>query len=319
MKLSSVPFMNSALQEIIPDLGVPQRSPQTDQTKKRDEHLPHNKSQLPLNPGTSQNDSDPQVVPVGRAEKTSWAMNNSLTPAYMVTMVGEIDASALIALRAKLAANGGKAPSFTALVMKAAALTMKLHPEANRAILGPMFFRRLIQFSNIDISVAVEKSLPNLPGQAFATNIANTLDKSLGDISKELADLATCTEETNTVFRSFMRMMKYVPRPFNLWLINAPLWIPSLWKKYRGCACWVNAPSKAGADLVMTTWPWPITFSFGIVKKRPFVVGDKLEVRETMPVVMVFDRRIMGGGPAGRIFADFNHILENALLETEKE
>jgi len=28
--------------------------------------------------------------------------------------------------------------------------------------------------------------------------------------------------------------------------------------------------------------------------------------------VMVFDRRIMGGGPAGRVFMHFKHLLENA-------
>lgn len=32
-----------------------------------------------------------------------------------------------------------------------------------------------------------------------------------------------------------------------------------------------------------------------------------------MQLVMVFDRRIMGGGPAGRIFAQFAQILETEL------
>lgn len=40
---------------------------------------------------------------------------------------------------------------------------------------------------------------------------------------------------------------------------------------------------------------------------------SKLEVRLTMPIVMVFDRRIMGGGPAARIFAQFKTILESGF------
>jgi pyruvate/2-oxoglutarate dehydrogenase complex dihydrolipoamide acyltransferase (E2) component len=252
----------------------------------------------------------PTQVPITRAEKTCWMMNDAMDPAHMVTMVAEADASAMTLLRERAKAVGERPPSFTALVIKAAAMTMQRHPQANRVILGFPCFKRLYQFHNQDISVAVEKDLPALPGQAFAAPIKNALNKSLADITRELRDLATCDEQTNQSYRLFMRILKYVPRPLSVWLINRPYRSPSLWQRHRGCACWVNAPSRSGADLVMTTWPWPITFSFGLVRKRPFVVGDRLEIRSTMPVVMVFDRRIMGGGPAGRIFADFKEILE---------
>jgi hypothetical protein len=134
----------------------------------------------------------------------------------------------------------------------------------------------------------------------------------LAQITQELQELATCDETNNDRYKLFMRILNRVPRPFSLWLINAAYWFPELWAEHRGCACWVNAPSKAGADLVMTTWPWPITFSFGVVRKRPVVINDKVEARLTMPLVMVFDRRIMGGGPAGRIFAQFKEILAKA-------
>ena len=40
---------------------------------------------------------------------------------------------------------------------------MKHNPQANRAILGPPLFERLYEFRNIDIGVAVEKSLPAGP------------------------------------------------------------------------------------------------------------------------------------------------------------
>lgn len=109
-----------------------------------------------------------------------------------------------------------------------------------------------------------------------------------------------------------MAVLKYVPRPLSNLLINLPYYFPSLWVQYRGCAAWVNAPSKAGADLVLTTWPWPITFSFGVVKKRPFVVNDSVEAIATIPLLLVFDRRIMGGGPASRIFAEFQSLLGQA-------
>ncbi|MBK7961559.1 MAG: 2-oxo acid dehydrogenase subunit E2 [Bdellovibrionales bacterium] len=260
-----------------------------------------------------ENSLSTKTVPITRAEKTSWAMPDILQPAHMVTMVSQVDATRLELIREHARKNGEVVPSYTSLVIKAAALTLKLYPESNRAILGFPLFKKLYQFQNTNISVAVEKSLPGLPGQAYASIIQNTLRKSLGEITSDLQELAHCNESNNEGFRMFMQILKFVPRPFSLWMINAPHWFPNLWSKYRGCACWVNAPSKAGADIVTTTWPWPITFSFGVVKKRPVVIDDRVQARLTMPVVMVFDRRIMGGGPAGRIFAEFKNILENGF------
>jgi pyruvate/2-oxoglutarate dehydrogenase complex dihydrolipoamide acyltransferase (E2) component len=259
----------------------------------------------------------PQIVPVSRAERTAWHMNDVLVPANMVAMASEIDATALDAIRADHAARHGAPPSYTALVIKAAGRTMLESPEANRAILGPPLFRRLYQFDQADIGVAVEKSLPALPGAAFAVPIRSCAMRSLGDLTRELRDLARCTESTEPRYRLFRWILRYVPWPLSVWLIHAPHWIPSLWARHRGCAAWVNAPSKAGADLVTTTWPWPITFSFGIVKERPLVIGGQLAVRRTMPVVMVFDRRIMGGGPASRVFARFQEILARGLVDDD--
>ncbi|MCM2280770.1 MAG: 2-oxo acid dehydrogenase subunit E2 [Bdellovibrionaceae bacterium] len=314
MKSATLSNPSLALQEIIGDREIPGRGlREKERVRSPESSSPQEPPSIP--PSVIDVSEDPQTITVGQAERTSWAMSDEMNPVYMVTMVAEIDASRIDELRARLAVEHGKAPSYTALVMKAAALTLQRHPEANRAILGPWFFRRLIQFSNIDISVAVEKSLPGLPGQAFAGTITNTADRSLGSITGELAELAQCTEDNNEKYRTFMGILRYVPRPFSNWIIRVPTWFASQWKKHRGCACWVNAPSKAGADLVMTTWPWPLTFSFGVVKKRPFVVGDKIEARSTMPLVMVFDRRVMGGGPAGRIFATFKQILETGTLE----
>jgi hypothetical protein len=88
----------------------------------------------------------------------------------------------------------------------------KKNPEANRAILGPPFFKGLYQFRSVDISVAVEKSLPYLPGQAFATPIEKTLEKSLVEITEELRQLASCDESNNLRYRMFMRVLPtYAP------------------------------------------------------------------------------------------------------------
>lgn len=244
-------------------------------------------------------------------------MNDIMVPQNMVTMVSEIDAAGLHRLREKARAAGLPPPSYTAIIIKAVSRVLEKNPQANRAILGPPFFRSLYQFDGTNINVAVEKDLPHLPGMAYAPTIHNVTTKSLREITSELQTLARSTEDNDPGFRDFMRILRRVPSPISNWLINIPYWFPSFWSKYRGCAAWVNAPSKAGADLVMTTWPWPLTFSFGIVKLRPFLVevtGEtpRLEAGLTIPLVLSFDRRIMGGGPASRLFAEFQNILMRA-------
>ena len=153
----------------------------------------------------------------------------------------------------------------------------------------------------------------------YAEPIRDTLTKSLDDITRELHDLGGCDETNNAGYRLYRQILRLVPWPFSVWVINMPHWVPSLWVKHRGCACWVNAPSKAGADMVFTSWPWPITFSFGVVKKRPVAVGDEVKAQLTMPIMMVFDRRVMGGGPAGRVMADFKRCLESGLADEPSE
>lgn len=248
-------------------------------------------------------------LPAGRAEKTAWSLNGILVPANMVTMFGEIDASGIEEVRDGFRREGKRPPSYTAFVIKAAGQTMKRHPEANRAILGPPFWRRLVQFEAADIAVAIEKHLPYLPGNAFIAPLRSADSRSLDDLSEALRALPDVNEENSEEYRAYMRVLRYVPRPISTWLVHAPHWFPSLWVRYRGCACWVNAPSKAGVDAVTTTWPWPITFTFGVVKDRPLVVDSAVTARRTMPVGMVFDRRIMGGGPASRLFVDFTENL----------
>lgn len=253
-------------------------------------------------------------IRISRAERTSWALNDSLVPAYMVTLVAEADATLMEEVRIREREAGRTTPSFTAFVIRAAAATLQMHPQANRAILGPPLFRKLVQFDSTDISVAVEKELSFLPGQAYAAPIRAPLRKSLAELTLELRGLAGCSEESDTSYRLFMRILRRVPRPLASWLIRFPHWSPSAWLRYRGSAAWVNSPARDGADLVLSTWPWPITFSFGMVRPRPVVREGKVEARLVMPLLMAFDRRIMGGGPASRVLATFRELIEKPDL-----
>lgn len=248
------------------------------------------------------------------SQRTFWSLNDQLILKYSALMVMEADATQIHQIRVDAKGEGQVAPSITAFLLKAAARTMALHPHANQAILGLPFLRRVYRFKHTNVAVAIEKS-HGVPGQAMASVIKNAGQQSLADITLELRRLRDCTPENDAVLRQFNTILRRVPWPLGKLILRLPTYAPSLWVQHRGCAAWVNAPAHAGVDLTVTSWVWPITFSCGVVKERPWINQGELTVRHTIPLIMAFDRRIMGGGPASRTLRTFKDLIENAGTE----
>lgn len=256
----------------------------------------------------------PTKVKTTNLFRTSWKLNDELAPKYCVEFVREIDASSIDNLRESYHYAGKVKPSYTAVVMKAAAEVLKTCSYANRAVMGLPFFKQLIQFNNIDISVAVNVDDANGESFAFAATIKDTINQSFEKVTTELNNLTKGqSKENEDRLKQFRKIGNYLPPFLAAFLIRLPSFFPKLWVKHRGCACWVNSPAKDGVDFVATTWPWPLSISFGVVKERPFVVNGKLTVKRTMPLIMVFDLRVMVGIPAAKLFNNLAVILENAF------
>ena len=241
------------------------------------------------------------------SQRSFWSLNDQLLGNYSTLMVMEADATQIHQIRVAAKNQGQVAPSITAFLLKAAARTMAIHPYANEAILGPPFLRRLYRFNHTNIAVAIEKT-QDIPGQAMASLIKDPSQQSLAEITLELRRLRDCTPENDAVLRQFNTILRRVPWPLGKLILKLPTYVPSLWVQHRGCAAWVNAPAQAGVDLTVTSWPWPITFSGGVMKERPWTSGGEVTARQTIPLVMAFDRRIMGGGPASRTLRTFKEL-----------
>ncbi len=258
--------------------------------------------------------ANPTTIKTTRFFRLFWKMNDELKPVNFVEFVREIDASSIDQLRLAYARAGKTKPSYTAVIVKAAAKILKTHPIANRAVVGLPFFKRLIQFNNIDISVAVNIDDLNGESYAFAGTIRNTINQSLEKITGELSCLTKeGSKENEKRLKQFRSIGNNLPHFLAALLIRLPTYFPKMWVKHRGCGCWVNSPAKHGVDFLATIWPWPLSISFGMVKERPFVIDGQLTVRRTMPLIMVFDRRIMAGTPAAKVFNDLAILLENAF------
>lgn len=247
-----------------------------------------------------------------RMTRAFWTLNSEMVPANKATFVREIDAEQMDILRSTIMQQHGVKPSYTALVIKAATIALKEFPYANRAIIGPPFFKRLIQFNDTNVTVAIERDVPDAESIVLADTIPDTCNMDLVELTMALQALSQATPENNERWRLFSALLSKLPVFISRWMIGMPRYSAHMWTQHRGGACFVNSPAKYGIDLVIADMIWPLTVMFGWVKERPFVINHEVVVRKTMPLSIIFDRRIMAGAPAARFFNRLAQLLENA-------
>lgn len=220
-----------------------------------------------------------------------------------VGMLNEVDLTQCVRLRESLGRTTGTKPSYTAFLAAAIVRAMREMPEANRIVVGAWpLYRRIVQLKRIDISVLVERDRPGLEQATYAATIEHADKLDLVGITRTLQGFAQSTEETSPRWRTFKTIVEKVPAVIARRLLSVPNLSAGLWIKHRGGAVAISSPAKYGVDMMVASWPWPIGFSFGFVKPRPWVADGNLEIRTTMVVTMSFDRRLMAGAPGARFF-----------------
>lgn len=229
-----------------------------------------------------------------------------------VAMLSEIDMSSVERLRMENMRVVGMKPSYTAFVAKAVSLALREQPYANRIAIELPFWKRIVQLNDVHMTVAVEKDSPEIEQAVYAGTIRHTDKLGLIAITRELQALAQATPETSERWRQFNWIVEKLPVWLARRLLSMPRWSPSLWIEHRGGAVMISSPAKYGVDIMVGAWPWPIGFSFGLVKQRPLAIDGEVVVRRTMMLTMSFDRRIMVGAPAARFFHTVCDHLENA-------
>lgn len=211
--------------------------------------------------------------------------------------------------------------SYTAIYAKAIAKTIMLYPEVNKRLIPlPIikFIWPVVQhFKNVDIAVAAERTKPGMESIAFLDILRDAEEMSLEDIYSKLYSMRANNELNNNQWRDFQFIAK-LPYFIAKFLITLPIYIPGLWVKYRGGCALISSPGKYGMDTITTSWTAPLGFSYGIIEKRPLVVNDKIEARESCHLVMSFDRRLLAGRAAGLVFNQVIEFMKNPeLLESE--
>jgi chloramphenicol O-acetyltransferase len=217
--------------------------------------------------------------------------------------------------------NTRKKISFTAWLLKCIGQAASEFKEVHSMMMGKS---KIITFDDVDISIAVEKSVEGVKSP-MPLVIRKTNKKTVMQINNQIRDAQSEGVKTATVLgeHDIKGQMKYylsLPKSIRRYLIKRKLKDPIKVKQIMGTVI-VTSMGMFGN---LYGWPIPTTnhplaFAVGSITKKPGIVGDKIEIREYLPMTILFNHDVIDGAPAARFISRLGELLESefGLLNLE--
>ncbi len=210
-------------------------------------------------------------------------MTASLRDTAQLTLIADVDATALVALRDMLVVAakvyGHRPPTYTDLIVSIVARILRDHPRLNSSLAtadGGALEVAEWQEINVGVAVALDHGL-------VVPVIRDADRKPLQAISQEVAALAEAARAGRLDADSLQGGTFTVT---NLGQMEVDAFTPIL-----------NPPQAA-------------ILGVGRIAKRPAVVGDALAVRSMVTLSLTIDHRIVDGAPGGAFLRDVRRAIE---------
>jgi pyruvate dehydrogenase E2 component (dihydrolipoamide acetyltransferase) len=217
-----------------------------------------------------------QVIPLtGMRGTIARRMHQSLQTSAQVTLVTEVDVSALVQLREDLKQQF--ALTYTDLVVKAVARALKEHPRLNAWIEGEQI--QLVQAIHIGVAVALDEGL-------IVPVVRNADRRSLREIAQETQRLALRARE-GTLSRDEVVGSTFSVTNLGVYGIDAFTPI-------------INPPESA-------------ILGVGRINEKLVRVLRGAEWRHVMTLSLTFDHRVVDGTPAAAFLQTIGKHLENPV------
>lgn len=202
--------------------------------------------------------------------------------------------------------------SFTGWMAKCIAMAVSEHPYLQALRWGK---RMLILFEEVDILVTVQKQMENseipLPYIIRKANL-----KTVHEINDEIRSAQEQNVSTSDMVlgnnpwfsKIYQRLPKFFRLSFGRLVLNNPFQV----KQNSGTI----GLSSVGMIGNFNGWaipegPLPLQFGLGSISKKPWVVHDKIEIREILNIAFVFDHDIVDGAPVIRFTARLTELIQN--------
>ncbi|HEY1834331.1 MAG TPA: dihydrolipoamide acetyltransferase family protein [Solirubrobacteraceae bacterium] len=227
-----------------------------------------------------------EVVELARGQETvarRMAESKATIPDF--TLQTEVDMEACVELRAQLKRpaethDGGHAPTYNDMVVKACALALREHRRANGSYRDGQL--QLYSRVNVGVAVAAEDTL-------VVPTVFDADEKSLGEVARETRRLAERARDA-TITPPELGGGTFTVS--NLGMFGV-----------RSFTAIINPPQAA-------------ILSVGALEKRAVVRDGELTARSTMSLTLVCDHRILFGAEAARFLARVRELLEAPVALT---
>jgi hypothetical protein len=221
--------------------------------------------------------------------------------------------------RIRAARHEGRNVSFFAWAVKSIADSITEHGLVHAMRAGK---NKVIVFSDVDISILVEKKiqgkrvpLPSLIREANRKTVEaiyHEVKNALGRTVRDERD-HVLSRHSNRAWS--MRLYYSLPRWMRIQVFNFLLARPFLTKKAMGTAVVTSLESVAN----FPGWTIPrsihnLCFALGSVTKKPWVVDDKIVIREILHLTVLVNHDVIDGAPATRFLGKLIDRLESGIL-----
>ena len=208
-----------------------------------------------------------RIIPITRIRRTiAEQMSAGVHRAAPVTLSRKTDASNLVALRRQIKSSelDDAQPSYTSLILKFTALAIDEHPMIAAQWRDEGIF--VPDRINIAFAVETDKGL-------FAPVIFDVTDKTLSQIAAESRALISTAQDGRLRIEQIQGGVITVT---NLGAYGVDAFTPI-----------INLPQSA-------------ILGVGRFVHEPVVVGEAIEIRDTVALSLTFDHRVIDGAPAAR-------------------
>lgn len=220
--------------------------------------------------------------------------------------------------RKKISAYNNSHPdkiSFNAWLISVIGRTIKKHDAAGSYLIGK---NKQIVFDDVNVSLVVEKDLKGTK-VPVPLIIEKANERSIESIAREIAAAkdATFTEKDSVLqkkSRRLDRLYHLLPGFLRLYFWKYLLKRPKLTFEKMGNVAFTSIGmmgSVKGWFIPISVHP--ICFGISSVIKKPSVVGDRIEIREILPMSILIDHDVIDGAPMVRFISDLSKNIEDGL------
>jgi pyruvate dehydrogenase E2 component (dihydrolipoamide acetyltransferase) len=194
-----------------------------------------------------------------------------------------------------------------AIYVKAVAMTIKRHPEANAILFKRWYGYRIAQFDRVDVNVPVTREIQGAP-LTFIGTIRSAVEKSLSEIQ---AELTTLQRDPPDSLPGLKRLLWFEGKP--LWLARLiHAWMarsPKFYSRNVG-TCGLTLGGDDGQEYFFPIAPTSVVFGIGALRNEPVVRDGQLAIGRILRCTIMGDNYVLSGLLGASLIKEYKSLLE---------